>query len=321
MAANTKVWLTPVANYSPNPATPQCSSNSNLTFGFCNADSKTDNFKVKTDSAAYVTVCKFNDIDNDGVQDANEPLIPHWPVTATGVDNGTVNSMTGDNGCVTFIYSGTGSTNVTLTEGSLGPDWTQTAPTSASEPFAVNNFVISVTLNPGDDLQAPNFGNNNLFCAEACDFDGLVVTKDAYPSLTRTFAWDIEKLVDQTEIKTSATSATFNYTVKVTHDAGTDSGWKVTGKIVVANPSGLDITGIDVTDAIDNESCQVDGGDNVTIAAGDHEDFDTPARLPRLRQLARTRRPRRGAEAPRRSVKPTTTLPTRRSPRWTTASR
>ena len=46
MAASTR-WLTPVANYSPNPATPQCSSISNLTFGFCNADSKTDNFKVR----------------------------------------------------------------------------------------------------------------------------------------------------------------------------------------------------------------------------------------------------------------------------------
>ena len=43
-----KAWLTPVATYSPDSKNPSCSSSSsNITFGFCDSDSKTDNFKVK----------------------------------------------------------------------------------------------------------------------------------------------------------------------------------------------------------------------------------------------------------------------------------
>src|SRR5207249_2925624 len=49
-----KAWLTPVANYTL--AGGSCSSQSNVTFGFCDSDSKTDNFKIRNQSAAYVTV-------------------------------------------------------------------------------------------------------------------------------------------------------------------------------------------------------------------------------------------------------------------------
>ena len=88
-----KVWMTPIGDYATN-----CPN-----FGFC--DSKTDSFKVKKSTAAYVTVCKFNDQNNNGVRDAGEPLIPHWPITATGVDAGdstdqTVKTQTDDFGCV-----------------------------------------------------------------------------------------------------------------------------------------------------------------------------------------------------------------------------
>src|SRR5437667_115278 len=83
-----------------------------------------------------VTDCKFNDQSADGVQDSGEPLIPHWPITATGVDAGdltaqTVSTQTDDFGCVSFAVSkfpNSGTQTVTLTEGNLGVDWTQTAP-------------------------------------------------------------------------------------------------------------------------------------------------------------------------------------------------
>ncbi|TAK16790.1 MAG: hypothetical protein EPO35_04680, partial [Acidobacteria bacterium] len=48
-----KAWLTPVASYSPNESAPNCSGkNSNIRFGFCDADSKTDNFKIRSLNAA-----------------------------------------------------------------------------------------------------------------------------------------------------------------------------------------------------------------------------------------------------------------------------
>ena len=277
-----KAWVTPVQNYSPDSGNLQCSSKkSNVVYGFCDSDSKTDNFKVKAPTTAYVSVCKFNDLNGDGIQTSDEPLIPHWPITATGVDGGTISTQTDDQGCVSFAYSGfTGGQTtqaVTLTEGSL-PGWQQTAPADGSQgAFTIAGGAISFNLQPGDNLQAPNFGN--ICLSDGCGGTGLIVTKDANPSLTRTFTWGITKSVDQAQINTSG-GATANYTVTLTHDAGTDSGWEVMGNIRLSNPTPVAITGINVTDAVDNGgSCRITGGGPngdgtaVTLPSGDHLDL------------------------------------------------
>jgi hypothetical protein len=270
-----KAWVTPVTYYDAIA----CAGN----YGFCDSYSKTDNYKVKSANAAYLTVCKFNDIDGDTVMDGDEILIPHWPIVATGVDGDSgsgVNTQTDDNGCVSFTYSGSSTQTVTLAEGSVGPDWSRTAPLDASgDPFTVSNGVISVTLKPGDNLTAPYFGNYNPYCTENCTATGLVVTKTAYPSFTRTFKWDIKKSVDVTAVKTADGSARFNYTVEVTHDNGTDSDWQVTGNIRVSNPTPAAISAIDVSDTMGSgANCIITGGGsnndgtNMSIPAGSHID-------------------------------------------------
>jgi hypothetical protein len=195
-----KAWLTQVSSYN----TPCASGNgSHNSYGFCDSYSKTDNFKVRLPSLAYVTVCKFNDLDGNGTQDAGEPLIPHWPITATGVQGGTVNTQTDDNGCVTLTAQG--GSAVTLSEGTFGPDWQRTAPADGEYgPFTVSGGVIGVTVNAGDALSAPNFGNTDPACGSPCDLTDLVVTKTAFPALTRTFGWTIGKNVDKTLVKQSA---------------------------------------------------------------------------------------------------------------------
>ncbi|HYX68384.1 MAG TPA: hypothetical protein VE825_04575 [Terriglobales bacterium] len=284
-----KAWLTPVADYSPDPSNPNCSSKkSNLEHGFCDSDSKTDNFKVKQPSAAYITVCKFNDQNASGTQDAGEPLLAHWPITATGVDAGnltnqTVQTQTDDNGCVSFAVTAfpTGTQTVTLSEGTIGTDWSQTAPLSTASctwqsgpgtgsSCAVSGSAITLVVSAGDTVAAPNFGNFNPNCTTGCTASGLVVSKDANPSFTRTFTWGITKAVDQTAANfPSGGSATFNYTVNVTHDSGTDSAWQVTGNIKVSNPTTDDIT-FTVGDVVDNGgACTLDGGSR-TVAAGTH---------------------------------------------------
>jgi LEA14-like dessication related protein len=96
----------------------------------------------------------------------------------------------------------------------------------------------------------------------------LTVSKTATPSFNRTFTWGITKSVDNTKVIDSSGSHTFNYTVSVTHDNGTDSGWQVNGTIKVSNPNGFDVAGIDVTDAIDNNgTCTVGNGTGVTVPA------------------------------------------------------
>ncbi len=97
----------------------------------------------------------------------------------------------------------------------------------------------------------------------------LTVSKTAAASFTRTYGWTITKSVDNTQINIAkGGSATFNYMISVSHDSGTDGGWMVGGTITVSNPNGFDVSGVNVTDAIDNGgSCSVTGGTNVTVPA------------------------------------------------------
>src|SRR5207248_9430253 len=80
--------------------------------------------------------------------------------------------------------------------------------------------------------------------------EDLSVSKTASPAFVRTFAWGTTKAVDQTSAKISGGQATFNYTVSVTHDTGTDSDWQVTGAITVTNPNSCTVAGVNVTDTI-----------------------------------------------------------------------
>src|SRR5215472_505316 len=98
-----------------------------------------------------------------------------------------------------------------------------------------------------------------------CGGADLTVSKTATPSFTRKFTWGISKSVDHTKIAvTPPGSATFNYTVNVTHDAGTDSDWQVSGIITVANPNNWEdvtLSNGGLTDIIDNGgSCTVQAG-------------------------------------------------------------
>jgi hypothetical protein len=273
-----KAWLTPVAAFNT------CDSKQS-NHGFCESESKTDNFKVRTPSAANVSVCKFNDRNGDGEQNNGEPFIPHWPITANSA-SGVVTAQTGDNGCTSFTFTGFGASatqTVTLAEGSFGPDWTQTAPTSCSATAncQVTDGVITLQVRAGEVVSAPAFGNTNPYCDEDCVGDAVVVTATAYPSLSRTFGWQVEKSVDQTRIATAAGSATFNYTVTASHDAGTDSAWQVTGSIRVANPGSTPLTGLTISSLVDNGgTCTLAGAAPFAIAAGSHEDYSYTCTYP-----------------------------------------
>ena len=227
---------------------------------------KTDNFKVRKPLDANIVACKFNDLNGNGAQDAGEPTIAGWPITATGVadsnglPNQTVATVTGDDGCVAFTVPEASKVKVTLTEGT-DANWYQTAPAnrsydpSATSPaYVVAGGVVSAEISGGQILDI-DFGNRQA----------LRVRKSATPSYK--INWSIAKNVDNTEIKTSASSAVFNYTVNVSHDTGSD--FKVTGNITLDNDSPTEITGVNVSDAVDNgaTSCVVTGGTGVTVPA------------------------------------------------------
>jgi hypothetical protein len=108
------------------------------------------------------------------------------------------------------------------------------------------------TANPGGVyiLAVCPLANGYPVNASACKYDAfkiqegevvhglpLTITKDANGAYDNTYSWSITKGVDKTTVKQIGGSATFNYTVDVTHDGGTVSGVRVTGTIVVTNPN------------------------------------------------------------------------------------
>lgn len=280
-----KVWITPKADYDQfitDGNTPGPSNN----WGFISSQVKTDNFKVQCTSCApaSLTVCKFWDQNDNGIHNGSEPLLSGWTIdamNATG-DGSTVKQTTDDSGCTTFTVTGFNTIPqvVTLSE-ELQPNWSQTAPLQGTYPGASGGNVtvtgcsvttppipactstISVPLNPGDSVIAPDFGNTGI---------DLTVTKTATPSFTRTFNWSIQKLVDKTLVEQSGGNITFNYTVNVAETGFTDTNWQVNGVITVGNANAFAVTGVNVTDAVDDGgTCvinDVNGGVNETVPPG-----------------------------------------------------
>lgn len=85
---------------------------------------------------------------------------------------------------------------------------------------------------------------------------GLSVTSTATPSFTRTYAWEIDKSADQSELTLAEGQVfTVNYTVAVGRagDPGyTDSDWAVSGSITVHNPAPIAAEITKLADLIDS---------------------------------------------------------------------
>jgi len=102
----------------------------------------------------------------------------------------------------------------------------------------------------------------------------LTVTKSANGAYDDTFTWGITKDVDKTTIKQIGGTATFNYTVKVTHDGGTISGVKVTGTITVTNPNVDDLSNTVPVD-IDGVTDQLSDGTVCSVTNGGPQSLTT----------------------------------------------
>lgn len=96
------------------------------------------------------------------------------------------------------------------------------------------------------------------------------VSKTAEGGYTTTYAWTIDKSVDDSTLSATSGTVTANYTVSVGHDAGTVSGVHVDGTITVANPNPASLVA-DVTDVLsDGTVCTVTGGDDAVLLPGDN---------------------------------------------------
>ncbi|MDQ0093763.1 DUF7927 domain-containing protein [Paeniglutamicibacter psychrophenolicus] len=99
----------------------------------------------------------------------------------------------------------------------------------------------------------------------------LVVEKTAKATYDRDYNWKVEKQADETSFKVDGNGkVTAGYKVTATQDGYTDSKWKLTGTITVANPNEFGSITADVTDALNvaGITCSVAEGQDVVVAAG-----------------------------------------------------
>jgi len=145
---------------------------------------------------------------------------------------------------------------------------------------AVGDAILTdgvVTGYAGYPIQNPSACKYDMFKIGSTTpvpiFDVPGISKTAAGAYTNTYKWTITKDVDKTLVQQVGGTATFNYTVKVTHDAGTVSGVTVSGTITVTNlnkdgqnnVAPIDISG--VTDQLsDGTNCTVTGGGAQTLS-------------------------------------------------------
>lgn len=98
---------------------------------------------------------------------------------------------------------------------------------------------------------------------QACDTGhagaALTTSVDPDATFTKTYTWGIQKSVDKTSQTVSGgANALFNYTVTVTHDAGTVSDIHISGNIEADNPNAAPVQLDSVTDTLsDGTVCTV----------------------------------------------------------------
>src|ERR1041385_859235 len=177
------------------------------------------------------------------------------------------------NGCLTTVvsYATTAPSGFTGTDNDIIADGADDG-----APNAVGG--IAYVDASGNVIKDVNGGETGP-CAEiqhtAAD---LTVSKTAAGSYNDTFKWGITKAVDKTLVEAFGGTATFNYTVTVTHDGGTISNVKVTGTITVGNSNADPVNITSVTDVITDASsnattCTVTGGGAQTLSSG-NTNFD-----------------------------------------------
>ena len=198
-------------------------------------------------------ICHFTSDPGSGTNTATAT----WDAAAASTPNGTADGTAGFTfGAPTTTVDG----SVTVTDtlgGTLGTvSSTDSSPTTftdhqhfsgdqagtcTSHPNTAT-FTTNTTGTTGSDSKS----------AEVCVANAaadLTVTKTAHATYKRTYTWGITKSVDPASRNIAAgDSASFTYSVAMTHDAGTDSDWQVTGTITVTNPNdsgAITLTGVE----------------------------------------------------------------------------
>lgn len=135
-------------------------------------------------------------------------------------------------------------------------NWTSNIPVDAvfvkSGKNGHNLYVYPGESTGGTGLTTPFIDNKyqSISHVNFCYDIELAVSKSASTTFKRDYDWSIAKSVNQPVVTVpDAGSATVNYSVAVTKDAGSDSDWAVSGTVTVTNPHPtLGVSGVTVSD-------------------------------------------------------------------------
>ena len=141
--------------------------------------------------------------------------------------------------------------------------------------------VFDVVLGCVDHDNTATFTTNDTATSDSdsakvtvCGYVKPTADKTAVGSFDRTYTWTIDKAVDKTKVSGEVGgTATFNYTVTVQHDAGTDGNGAVSGTIDVTNDNGVDVI-VDVSDSFQGADCTIDGGGDDQVIPDGGASFD-----------------------------------------------
>jgi hypothetical protein len=200
--------------------------------------------------------------------------------------NGVNACAAGTTGTMLWIFNPHSSTVV---PGDLTVTWgdgsTVTYPASGwTNPGGSQNWHYTVNI-PNDSTAVPptgasvaytgTLGTPAVLTISGCNEDGgippaadLGINKTASQSRDTEYAWLINKAVNTTEIDpTPGSTATFNYTITLSHDAGTTTYTDVSGTITVSNPNDAAVTLASITDQLSSgTSCTVDTSGDSTLS-------------------------------------------------------
>lgn len=158
-------------------------------------------------------------------------------------------------GTPTLTLSGSGSGTYQTDDPSADSSAHFVTPYYTPDPAQLHASV-SFTIGTDAKTGLPDTGNGswNLVISHGCapsvpTAKALIISKTANGTFDTAYKWGIAKSVDQNKINT-ADSATFNYKVTVTHDAGTNSNYQVNGKVTVTNPNSVPVAITGLTDSL-----------------------------------------------------------------------
>ena len=210
---------------------------------------------------ASKTGFKYHDVNKSGDRDEGEPGLAGWTIYLDLDENGQKDpgepfAVTDEAGFyeIQYIIPNPTPEDTWIVREEQQSGWYCSEPATSDEfgCYYDENFVA-------DEIKAGNdFGNYQ---------PSLDVTKTAETALTRTYSWEIIKDYDATFSKFIGDPATLHsYEITVNQTGSTDSGWAVSGDIVITNNEPIAATISGVSDVLDD-------GTPVTVDCGEEVVF------------------------------------------------